>query len=123
MFNKRVIKHEAPVPPFTPRVPPTILRSPKGDIQTRAGLLRCYISRVENGHAVPAIETLEKLARAMEIPLYQVFTMTVRLRMLQTDRLQMECRFQLPSVGFAFTSCKAASNTATRHHPITIMFS
>src|SRR5712664_692224 len=35
-------------------------------------LLRCYISRVENGHTVPAIETLEKLARAMEMPLYQL---------------------------------------------------
>jgi len=32
-----------------------------------------YISRVENGHTVPAIETLEKLARAMEIPMYQLF--------------------------------------------------
>jgi transcriptional regulator with XRE-family HTH domain len=36
-------------------------------------LLRCYISRVENGHTVPAIETLEKLARALECPLYQLF--------------------------------------------------
>jgi len=36
-------------------------------------LLRCYISRVENGHTVPAMETLEKFARAMEIPLYQLF--------------------------------------------------
>src|SRR5262249_43626407 len=39
----------------------------------RTGLLRCYISRVENGHTVPAIETLEKLARALEVPLYQLF--------------------------------------------------
>ena len=38
----------------------------QGDIEKRTGLLRCYISRVENGHTVPAIETLEKLARAME---------------------------------------------------------
>jgi transcriptional regulator with XRE-family HTH domain len=45
----------------------------QGDIEHRTGLLRCYISRVENGHTVPAIETLEKLARAMEIPLYQLF--------------------------------------------------
>jgi transcriptional regulator with XRE-family HTH domain len=36
-------------------------------------LLRCYISRVENGHTVPAIETLEKLARALECPLYHLF--------------------------------------------------
>ena len=45
----------------------------QGDVEKRTGLLRCYISRVENGHTVPAIETLEKLARAMEIPLYQLF--------------------------------------------------
>jgi transcriptional regulator with XRE-family HTH domain len=41
----------------------------QGDIEKRTGLLRCYISRVENGHTVPAIETLEKLARALEIPM------------------------------------------------------
>ena len=45
----------------------------QGDIEKRTGLLRCYISRVENGHTVPAVETLEKLARAFEVPLYQLF--------------------------------------------------
>jgi transcriptional regulator with XRE-family HTH domain len=45
----------------------------QGDIEKRTGLLRCYISRVENGHIVPAIETLEKMARAMEVPMYQLF--------------------------------------------------
>ena len=45
----------------------------QGDIEQRTGLLRCYISRVENGHTVPAIETLEKMARALEVPLYQLF--------------------------------------------------
>jgi transcriptional regulator with XRE-family HTH domain len=45
----------------------------QGDIEKRTGLLRCYISRVENGHTVPAVETLEKLARALEVPLYQLF--------------------------------------------------
>jgi transcriptional regulator with XRE-family HTH domain len=45
----------------------------QGDIEKRTGLLRCYISRVENGHTVPAIETLENLARAFEVPLYQLF--------------------------------------------------
>ncbi len=45
----------------------------QGDIEKRTGLLRVYISRVENGHTVPAIETLEKFARAMEIPMYQLF--------------------------------------------------
>ncbi len=45
----------------------------QGDVEKRTGLLRCYISRVENGHTVPAVETLEKLARAFEVPLYQLF--------------------------------------------------
>jgi transcriptional regulator with XRE-family HTH domain len=45
----------------------------QGDIEKRTGLLRCYISRVENGHTVPAIETLEKMARALEIPMYHLF--------------------------------------------------
>jgi len=45
----------------------------QGEIEQRTGLLRCYISRVENGHTVPAFETIEKFARALEIPLYQLF--------------------------------------------------
>jgi len=44
----------------------------QGDIEKRSGLLRMYISRVENGHTVPAIETLERFARALEVPLYQL---------------------------------------------------
>jgi transcriptional regulator with XRE-family HTH domain len=44
----------------------------QGDIEERTGLLRCYVSRVENGHTVPAVETLEKFARALEVPLYQL---------------------------------------------------
>jgi transcriptional regulator with XRE-family HTH domain len=45
----------------------------QGDIEHRTGLLRCYVSRVENGHTVPAVETLEKFARALEVPVYQLF--------------------------------------------------
>jgi transcriptional regulator with XRE-family HTH domain len=45
----------------------------QGDIEEKTGLLRCYISRVENGHTVPAVETLEKFARALEVPMYQLF--------------------------------------------------
>jgi transcriptional regulator with XRE-family HTH domain len=44
----------------------------QGVIEERTGLLRCYISRVENGHTVPAVETLGKFARALEMPLYQL---------------------------------------------------
>jgi transcriptional regulator with XRE-family HTH domain len=45
----------------------------QGDIEKKTGLLRCYVSRVENGHTVPAVETLEKFARALEVPMYQLF--------------------------------------------------
>jgi transcriptional regulator with XRE-family HTH domain len=45
----------------------------QGEIEKRTGLLRCYTSRVENGHTVPSVETLEKFARALEIPMYQLF--------------------------------------------------
>jgi transcriptional regulator with XRE-family HTH domain len=45
----------------------------QGDIEKRTGLLRCYISRVENGHTVPAVGTLEKMARALEVPMYRLF--------------------------------------------------
>ena|SRR5713226_3239980 len=45
----------------------------QGDIEKRSGLLRPYISRTECGHTVPSVETLEKWARALEVPLYQLF--------------------------------------------------
>jgi transcriptional regulator with XRE-family HTH domain len=45
----------------------------QGHLEKRTGLLRCYISRVENGHTVPSVGTLEKWVRALEVPLYQVF--------------------------------------------------
>jgi transcriptional regulator with XRE-family HTH domain len=45
----------------------------QGDIEKRTGLLRCYISRIENGHTVPSVETLERLARAFEVPMYHFF--------------------------------------------------
>ena len=45
----------------------------QGDIEERTGLLRCYISRVENGHTVPSLETLERFAGALDVPLYKLF--------------------------------------------------
>jgi transcriptional regulator with XRE-family HTH domain len=44
----------------------------QGDIEQKTGLLRSYLSRVENGHTVPAVETLEKMARAMDMHVYQL---------------------------------------------------
>lgn len=45
----------------------------QGDIEKRTGLLRCYVSRVENGHTVPSLDTLEKFASALGVPLYRLF--------------------------------------------------
>jgi transcriptional regulator with XRE-family HTH domain len=55
-----------------------VLRAQKnmsqGDIEKRTGLLRCYISRVENGHTVPSVDTLERMAQALKVPMYRLFT-------------------------------------------------
>lgn len=45
----------------------------QGDMEKRTGCLRCYTSRVENGHTVPSVETLEKYAKALEVPMYRLF--------------------------------------------------
>ena len=45
----------------------------QGMIEQRTGLLRCYVSRIENKHTVPTVDTLEKWARALEVPLYRIF--------------------------------------------------
>lgn len=45
----------------------------QGEVEERTGLLRCYLSRVENGHTVPALETLEKLARALDVSVGALF--------------------------------------------------
>ena len=45
----------------------------QGDIEKRTGLLRCYVSRVENGHTIPSLETLERWAKALDVEVYQLF--------------------------------------------------
>src|ERR1700761_7104449 len=45
----------------------------QGDIEKRTGLLRCYLSRVENGHTVPSLETLQKIAYALDLPRSELF--------------------------------------------------
>ena len=45
----------------------------QGDVEKSTGLLRCYISRIENGHTIPSLETLERFAAAFEVPLYKLF--------------------------------------------------
>lgn len=46
----------------------------QGDLEKRTGLMRCYISRVENGHTVPSIETLSRIARALDAQLSDLFS-------------------------------------------------
>ena len=46
----------------------------QGDIEKRTGLLRCYLSRVENGHTIPSLDTLAKIANAMDVPLASFFS-------------------------------------------------
>lgn len=45
----------------------------QGDIEHRSGLLRAYVSRVENNHTTPSVETMHKIARALEVPTYALF--------------------------------------------------
>src|SRR5215471_19346979 len=45
----------------------------QGDIEHRSGLLRCYLSRVEHGQTIPSLKTLDRLAIALDIPLYRLF--------------------------------------------------
>jgi transcriptional regulator with XRE-family HTH domain len=58
----------------------------QGDIQKRTGLFRCYTSRVEHGHTIPSIGTLEKYAHALEVPLYRFFTEEESVEKLKLPR-------------------------------------
>jgi transcriptional regulator with XRE-family HTH domain len=62
----------------------------QGDIEKRTGLLRCYLSRVENGHTVPSLETLQKIARALDLQLSQFFAEDVVGKEMSTLRLSEE---------------------------------
>src|SRR6202007_687759 len=60
----------------------------QGDIEKRTGLLRAYTSRVEHGHTVPSIGTLEKYANALEVPLYRFFTDEVSVKVPNLPQLE-----------------------------------
>src|SRR5260221_2145584 len=62
----------------------------QGDIERRTGLLRCYLSRVENGHTVPPLETLAKIAEAMDISLADFFPGTETPRDRETQKAHRE---------------------------------
>ena len=65
-------------------------RLSQGDIQRKTGLFRCYTSRVENGYTVPNVETLEKFAHALEIPLYRFFTDGEEVKMVNLPMTSAE---------------------------------
>jgi transcriptional regulator with XRE-family HTH domain len=62
----------------------------QGDIEKRTGLLRCYLSRVENGHTVPSLETLQKIAGALDLQLAEFFSDETVSRDMSTLRLSEE---------------------------------
>jgi transcriptional regulator with XRE-family HTH domain len=66
----------------------------QGDIEKKTGLLRCYLSRVENGHTVPSLETLQKIAYALDIQLAQFFSdETISREMSALKLSEEEIRF------------------------------
>jgi transcriptional regulator with XRE-family HTH domain len=84
----------------------------QGDIEKRTGMLRCYTSRVENGHTVPSIETLAKYAQALDIPLYQIFyegeEAPKRIKGVDLDgeKLSLTERREIERLGRKFTKLK-----------------
>ena len=89
----------------------------QGDIEKRTGLLRCYISRVENGHTVPTVETLEKMARALEVPLYRL----TRLRRRRCERNRSSHHKNRLRIGAHQTGCSAVvGGTTTSISPVSV---
>ncbi len=69
----------------------------QGDVEKATGLLRCYTSRVENGHTVPSLETLERFAAALGVPLYRLFLSEESASAAPlTPRQSLETLAQLP---------------------------
>ena len=62
----------------------------QGDIEKKTGLLRCYLSRVENGHTVPSLDTLSKIAVALELPIAHFFTDDAIGRQFTTQHISDE---------------------------------
>jgi transcriptional regulator with XRE-family HTH domain len=83
-------------------------------------MLRCYTSRVENGHTVPSIETLAKYAQALEIPLYQLFydgdaePKKIKGLILDGKKLSLSEQREIESLGRQFTKLKARDKGLVR---------
>ena len=66
----------------------------QGDIEKKTGLLRCYLSRVENGHTVPSLDTLAKIAEALELPIARFFAEESMSRTIKSQNFsEDELRF------------------------------
>jgi len=93
----------------------------QGDIEKRTGMLRCYTSRVENGHTVPSIETLAKYAQALDFPLYQIFydgeaePKKIKGLNLDGEKLSLGERREIESLGRKFTKLKPRDKLLVRH--------
>jgi transcriptional regulator with XRE-family HTH domain len=62
----------------------------QGDIEKKTGLLRCYLSRVENGHTVPSLDTLSKIALALDLSIAQFFVDDSLGRQIDNHKLSDE---------------------------------
>jgi transcriptional regulator with XRE-family HTH domain len=93
----------------------------QGDIEKRTGLIRCYTSRVENGHTVPSISTLAKYAQALEIPLYQLFCdgeeapKKIKGVDLDGEKLSSNDRREIESLCQKFAKLKERDKILVRH--------
>lgn len=54
-------------------------RQSQGDIEKKCGLIGCYLSRIENGHTMPSLETLMVLAGAIGTPAWRIVEHAERL--------------------------------------------
>ena len=92
----------------------------QGDIEKRTGLVRCFTSRVENGHTVPSIETLAKFAQALDVPLYQIFydgeAEQKKIKGLNLDgkKLSLSEQREIESLGRKFTKLRARDKGLVR---------
>src|SRR5580704_13637828 len=92
----------------------------QGDIEERTGMLRCYTSRVENGHTVPSLDTLAKYAQALEIPVYQLFydgeAVPKKIKSLNPRRKNLTRREQreIETLGLKFVKLKERDKALVR---------
>jgi transcriptional regulator with XRE-family HTH domain len=82
----------------------------QGDVEKKTGLLRCYLSRCENGHTVPSIDTLEKWSRALDVSMSQLFAENGQAEKLlpafkngRTPKLNRAAANSLRRIGSALT--------------------